>query len=53
MGDENVKLEKQNEDESEKRKATEFKMAAFDQTIDKVVSSIMAVAPRSASSRGG
>mmetsp|Transcript_11254 Transcript_11254/g.24163 ORF Transcript_11254/g.24163 Transcript_11254/m.24163 type:complete len:447 (-) Transcript_11254:12-1352(-) len=37
-----TKLEKQHEDESEKRKAAELRMTAFDQTIDKAVSSILA-----------
>jgi hypothetical protein len=37
-----AKLEKQHEDASEKRQAADLKMAAFDQTIDKTVSSILA-----------
>jgi chromosome segregation ATPase len=41
-----TKLEKQQEDKSEKRKAAELRMTEFDQSIDKAVSSILAsVAP--------
>jgi hypothetical protein len=47
-----TKLEKQHEDESEKRKAAELKMAAFDQTLDQAVTSILAsVDPASAKTR--
>ncbi len=34
--------EKQHEEESEKRQAADFNMAAFNQTIDKAVSAILA-----------
>ncbi len=37
-----IKLEKQQEVESEKRKAAESRMASFDQSIDKAVCSILA-----------
>ena len=44
-----TKLEKRHEDESEKRNAAELKIAAFEQTVEKAVTSILAsVVPTSA-----
>ncbi len=47
-----TKLEKKHEEESKKREAADFKMAAFDETIDKAVSAILAsVAPTTTATR--